>query len=60
MQISDLRLQLGNLLEAEEDWAGAAKALTGIPLESGHRLVLSIVRFRTLYTYTAVAQTHFG
>lgn len=32
-----MRLQLGDLLEAEEEWGDAAKALTGIPMDSGHR-----------------------
>ena len=36
-QVTGVREQLAGLLEEEEDWAGAAKVLSGIDLDSGAR-----------------------
>jgi len=36
-QANNLRFQLADILEEEEDWSGAARVLMGISLESGQR-----------------------
>jgi COP9 signalosome complex subunit 4 len=38
-QISALKLQLADLLEADEDWQEAAKVLMGVPLDSNNACV---------------------
>lgn len=40
-QVTGIREQLAELLEEEEDWAGAAKILAGIDLDSGACACLS-------------------
>jgi hypothetical protein len=54
-QVSDLREQLAGLLEHEEEWEGAAKALMGIPLESGHRRVVLLPPSLSLNWLTTTA-----
>ncbi|KAI7944530.1 hypothetical protein MJO28_010225 [Puccinia striiformis f. sp. tritici] len=46
-QISSLRESLASLLEAQEDWSEAAKALQGIPLDGTHRNVSQDYRLNT-------------
>ncbi|TPX37109.1 hypothetical protein SmJEL517_g00901 [Synchytrium microbalum] len=38
-QISSIREKISDIYEAEESWTDAARALQGIPLDSGHRAV---------------------
>lgn len=48
-----LRLQLADLLEAEEDWLEAAKVLTTVPLESPGMYALAASPFApSCYLYT--------
>ena len=51
-QISHLREELANLLEAEEEWTEAAKALQGIPLDSGQRYVCMFGQSLCLLKYS--------
>ncbi|WAR60300.1 hypothetical protein PtB15_9B237 [Puccinia triticina] len=46
-QISSLRESLASLLEEQEDWSEAAKALQGIPLDGTHRTVSDQYRLNT-------------
>ncbi|KAA1099424.1 hypothetical protein PGT21_007192 [Puccinia graminis f. sp. tritici] len=46
-QISSLRESLATLLEEQEDWSEAAKALQGIPLDGTHRTVSDGYRLNT-------------
>lgn len=38
-QASIIRVALADVLQAEEDWRGAAAVLNGVPLDTGHRWV---------------------
>lgn len=45
-QVTELRESLADLLEAEEDWTGAARVLQGIPLSGTNRIVTDEYRLK--------------
>ncbi|MBW0460447.1 hypothetical protein O181_000162 [Austropuccinia psidii MF-1] len=46
-QVSSLRETLASLLEDDEDWSGAARALQAIPLDGSHRMVSEEYKLKT-------------
>eukprot|EP01100_Stratorugosa_tubuloviscum_P014722 TRINITY_DN801_c2_g1_i1.p1 TRINITY_DN801_c2_g1~~TRINITY_DN801_c2_g1_i1.p1 ORF type:complete len:384 (-),score=172.49 TRINITY_DN801_c2_g1_i1:89-1240(-) len=53
--VTTLREQLASIYQKKEDFLQAAKALEGIPLESGHRVVDNEYKFKT---YVRIAQLY--